>query len=73
MTRSLARYAGGTASRTPHSATQQNAESSTPSSALEQLAAAFWEGELEARPVSATSLGDRRFDHLLDDNTAAGR
>ena len=33
----------------------------------------YWEGTLRARPTMATSLGDRRYDHLLEDITLAGR
>ena len=40
---------------------------------LERLAADFWELYLRSEPVEATSLGNRRFDHLLADTTPAGR
>ncbi len=40
---------------------------------LERLAADFWELYLRSEPVEATSLGDRRFDHLLADTTPEGR
>ncbi|HVY61421.1 MAG TPA: DUF885 family protein, partial [Planctomycetota bacterium] len=43
-----------------------------PSEALARLAAEFWEGCLRADPVMATSMGDRRFDDRLDDNSEAG-
>ena len=43
------------------------------SAALESLAARFWDHHLRTEPVEATSLGDRRFDHLLGDITPAGR
>lgn len=33
----------------------------------------YWEGTLRARPTTATALGDRRYDHLLEDITPAGR
>src|SRR5262249_20740785 len=34
---------------------------------------AFLEEELKQRPLEATRLGDRRFDHLLDDVSAPAR
>lgn len=37
------------------------------------LAAEYWEGCLRADPVAATALGDRRFDHLLEDVTPEAR
>ena len=40
---------------------------------LDELAADYWEAYLERHPVNATSLGDRRFDDRLDDETPAGR
>lgn len=40
---------------------------------LDQLAADYWEAYLERHPVHATALGDRRFDHRLEDETPAGR
>jgi uncharacterized protein (DUF885 family) len=54
------------------------AAASDPSQAatVDSLAAvchAYWEGSLRASPTWATSLGDRRYDHLLDDPTPAGR
>jgi len=39
---------------------------------LDTLCAQYWEGELRLSPVMATSIGDRRYDALLDDNTPAG-
>ena len=45
----------------------------TASERLARLGDEYWEGNLRANPVEATSLGDRRFDHLLPDNTEAGR
>jgi len=41
--------------------------------ALAALAEEYWEGFLAAHPVSATAIGDRRFDHLLDDISPEGR
>lgn len=40
---------------------------------LAALAEEYWEGFLAAHPVSATALGDRRYDRLLDDISPAGR
>ncbi|HJR86712.1 MAG TPA: DUF885 domain-containing protein [Acidimicrobiia bacterium] len=34
---------------------------------IDHLAADYWDRNLEANPTSATIIGDRRFDHLLDD------
>ena len=42
------------------------------SARLAKLADDFWQGQLESGPVGATSLGDRRYDDRLDDNTPAG-
>jgi len=39
---------------------------------LAKLADTYWQGRLAANPVGATSLGDRRYDDRLDDNTPAG-
>jgi len=47
-----------------------------PAAAADSVTAAchdYWEGTLRASPTWATSLGDRRYDHLLDDPTPAGR
>jgi len=44
-----------------------------PGQALEQLSAEYWQWNLEADPVNATSLGDRRFDDRLPDISPAGR
>ena len=44
----------------------------TPSRALEQLAAEYWEAGLQASPVSATFMGDHRWDDRLGDNSPAG-
>ncbi len=49
------------------------AAAETASERLAQLGDAYWEGELRANPVQATALGDRRYDHLLSDNSDAGR
>jgi len=40
---------------------------------LMQLADEYWESHLRANPTSATSLGDRRYDHLLPDISQEGR
>lgn len=34
---------------------------------IDRLAADYWDRNLEANPTTATIIGDRRFDHLLDD------
>jgi hypothetical protein len=34
---------------------------------IDRLAADYWDRYLEASPTTATVIGDRRFDHLLDD------
>lgn len=39
---------------------------------MRRLADEFWQGELKANPTLATSIGDRRYDALLDDNSSAG-
>jgi uncharacterized protein (DUF885 family) len=39
---------------------------------LARLAESYWQEALQANPVSATSIGDRRYDDRLDDNTPAG-
>jgi uncharacterized protein (DUF885 family) len=39
---------------------------------LERLCSEYWEGHLRLEPVDATSIGDRRYDAFLDDNTPAG-
>jgi Uncharacterized protein conserved in bacteria len=46
--------------------------SGTASQALANLAEEFWQGNLFANPVEATSLGDRRYDDRLDDITPEG-
>jgi uncharacterized protein (DUF885 family) len=40
---------------------------------LADLAEEYWQAHLKASPVSATSLGDRRYDNLLTDITPEGR
>ncbi|MEE9231383.1 MAG: DUF885 domain-containing protein [Acidobacteriota bacterium] len=40
---------------------------------LSKLADEYWEGQLAANPVSATAIGDRRYDHLLSDLTSERR
>jgi uncharacterized protein (DUF885 family) len=44
-----------------------------PSEVLAGLAGEYWQGTLAANPLLATSLGDRRYDHLLSDVSPAGR
>jgi uncharacterized protein (DUF885 family) len=44
----------------------------TPSSDVTRLCAEYWEGHLEAHPTAATSIGDRRYDDKLEDNSPAG-
>jgi uncharacterized protein (DUF885 family) len=39
---------------------------------LAKLCDEFWQGYLEANPTRATSLGDKRYDDRLDDNTPRG-
>jgi uncharacterized protein (DUF885 family) len=41
--------------------------SQTPAARLATLADDYWQGALSAFPILATSIGDRRFDALLDD------
>src|SRR4029077_5962819 len=40
---------------------------------LAALATEYWDAHLQARPLEATELGDRRFDDRLPDNTPAAR
>ena len=40
---------------------------------LREICAEYWQGYLEAHPTEATSIGDRRYDHLLEDNSVEGR
>jgi uncharacterized protein (DUF885 family) len=44
-----------------------------PPHALAALAAEYWDAHLQARPLQATEIGDRRFDDRLPDNTPAAR
>jgi uncharacterized protein (DUF885 family) len=39
---------------------------------MPKLCDEYWQGYLRANPVSATAIGDRRYDALLDDNSPAG-
>lgn len=39
---------------------------------LDKLCDEYWQGYLKANPTFATSIGDRRYDALLEDNTPAG-
>jgi uncharacterized protein (DUF885 family) len=39
---------------------------------INKLAGEYWQGYLRAHPRAATSLGDRRYDALLEDQTPAG-
>jgi len=45
----------------------------SPPRALATLAAEYWEAHLQAHPIEATEIGDRRFDDRLPDPTPAGR
>jgi uncharacterized protein (DUF885 family) len=42
------------------------------SSALAQICDEYWQGTLKASPTTATSLGDHRYDSLLEDNSPMG-
>src|SRR5438876_3150325 len=44
-----------------------------PNSALDQLAADYWDAFLERNPVQGTALGDHRYDDRLTDITPAGK
>jgi len=44
----------------------------TAATRLAQLADSYWQARLRANPVGATSIGDRRYDDRLDDNSPAG-
>jgi uncharacterized protein (DUF885 family) len=44
-----------------------------PPAALAALATEYWDLHLQANPLEATEIGDRRFDDRLSDNTPAGR
>ena len=48
------------------------AGAAAPSPVLAQICDEYWEGTLKASPVSATSIGDRRYDALLNDHSPAG-
>lgn len=39
---------------------------------LAKVCEEYWQGYLQAYPTAATSLGDKRYDDRLDDNTPAG-
>ena len=39
---------------------------------MPKLCDEYWQAYLRANPVSATAIGDRRYDALLDDNSPAG-
>jgi len=39
---------------------------------MPKLCEEYWQGYLRANPTSATAIGDRRYDALLDDNSPAG-
>ena len=44
-----------------------------PPQALAALATRYWDAHLQAHPLQATEIGDRRFDDRLPDNTPAAR
>jgi len=44
-----------------------------PNSALDQLAADYWDAFLERNPVQGTAIGDHRYDDRLTDITPTGR
>jgi uncharacterized protein (DUF885 family) len=44
-----------------------------PREVLMQLSHAYWETTLRANPTMATSIGDHRYDNLLEDNSPEGR
>ena len=48
-------------------------QSSTPPSAVNDLAHRFWEGILELNPTTATFYGDPRYADRLEDPSAEGR
>lgn len=56
-----------------HAATAASTAAQNASESLANLARDYWEGRLAASPVEATSIGDRRYDDRLDDNTPEGR
>jgi uncharacterized protein (DUF885 family) len=49
-----------------------SADAQTASPKLAKLCDEFWQEHLKATPVTATSLGDKRYDDRLDDITPAG-
>lgn len=51
----------------------QRAGDSEPDAALAAIAARYWDAALRYSPTLATYVGDRRFDHLLDDRSEAAR
>jgi len=50
----------------------QRGEAAGTSQALARICDEYWEGTLKASPTTATSLGDHRYDALLDDISPAG-
>jgi len=44
-----------------------------PATALDRLAAEYWQAFLERNPTFATAIGDRRFDDRLEDDSPAAR
>jgi uncharacterized protein (DUF885 family) len=48
------------------------AAASSSSPELAKICEEYWQGYLEANPTSATSLGDKRYDSRLDDNSPSG-
>lgn len=44
----------------------------TRASRIDELAGAYWEATLEAEPLAATAVGDRRFDDRMPDPTPEG-
>ena len=49
-----------------------SSDAATPSPGLAKLCEDFWQGHLKASPVTATSLGDKRYDDRLEDITPQG-
>jgi len=64
--------ADGGSAAAQSAATPGASSAGSASARLAKLCESYWQGALEANPVSATSLGDRRYDDRLDDNTPAG-
>ena len=50
----------------------RTAAAQAPSQKLAKLCDEFWQGTLEANPIQATNLGDKRYDDRLDDITPRG-